>query len=295
MFDEHQLARIARAQHGIVSARQLDLTKDQLHDRVKAGRLERVHCGVYRVGGAPATWESRLMAACLAAGRQAMASHRAAALLWGFEGVDPVAEICVPRDRYLRLDGVTVHRMADGYTGSLRNGVPVTQPARTLVDLGAVATEQQVDEALTQALVRRLVSVDGVREALDAVARKGRAGVGPLRESLNYRDPKHPDGQLEPRMQRLLRRHGLPSAQFQFEVLPRTRVDFAYPGRRLAIEVDGYGPHAGRAAFQRDRTRQNRLVAAGWTVLRYTWVDVVKRPNYVAAQLRGMLARERAA
>jgi very-short-patch-repair endonuclease len=177
----------------------------------------------------------------------------------------------------------------------VRNGVPVTQPARSLVDLGAVATEQQVDDALTQALVRRLVTVDGVRRALDAVARKGRAGVGPLRESLNYRDPRHPDGQLEPRMQRLLRRHGLPPAAFQHEALPRTRVDFAYPARRLAIEVDGYGPHAGRAAFQRDRTRQNRLVAAGWTVLRYTWVDVVKRPAYVAGQIGAMTAMRQAA
>jgi very-short-patch-repair endonuclease len=132
------------------------------------------------------------------------------------------------------------------------------------------------------------------RREVDGRLKAGR-GVGPLRESLNYRDPKHPDGQLEPRMQRLLRRHGLPAAEFQYEALPRTRVDFAYPGRRLAIEVDGYGPHAGPAAFQRDRTRQNRLVAAGWTVLRYTWIDVVRRPRYLAGQVRGMLGQKRAA
>jgi len=66
------------------------------------------------------------------------------------------------------------------------------------------------------------------------------------------------------------------------------RIDFAFPDRRLAIELDGYGPHAHR--FQRDRSRQNGLVLMGWTVLRFTWADVVERPAYVVAALTTALA-----
>lgn len=82
-------------------------------------------------------------------------------------------------------------------------------------------------------------------------------------------------------------------AVFQHPV-GRFRIDFAYPELLIAIEVDGYGPHASRAAFQRDRSRQNDLVALGWTVLRFTWADVVKRPDHVARVLRQAFARARA-
>ena len=98
---------------------------------------------------------------------------------------------------------------------------------------------------------------------------------------------------LEDRMLRVCRDSGIPVPVCQFEVLagPRLlgRVDFAFPHRRLAIDVDGYEHHSTPDAFQRDRARQNDLVAAGWTVLRFTWADVCRRPERAANTIRRVL------
>ena len=98
---------------------------------------------------------------------------------------------------------------------------------------------------------------------------------------------------LEAHMLRLLRDHSLPGPVAQHEVRVGRRfvgrVDFAYPRRKVAIEVDGYECHSSLAAFRRDRARQNELVAAGWTVLRFTWDDVVHRPERVAGVLHRVL------
>lgn len=94
-------------------------------------------------------------------------------------------------------------------------------------------------------------------------------------------------------MARLLRAHRLPPAAFQHEVRHAgrfvARADFAYPDRRLAIEVDGFETHSTPRALQSDLARQNALVALGWTVLRFTWSDVVRRPEAVAAPIRRVL------
>ena len=133
------------------------------------------------------------------------------------------------------------------------------------------------------ALPERLLRVAAVEWELATVARPGRRGVGPLREVLDRRAllETPPDGVLEPRFARLCKAAGLPSPVFQHRV-GRYRIDFAYPHLMIAIEVDGYGPHSGPLAFQADRDRQNQLVATGWMVLRFTWADVVRRPEQVA-------------
>jgi very-short-patch-repair endonuclease len=91
----------------------------------------------------------------------------------------------------------------------------------------------------------------------------------------------------------LLGDHSLPEPTHQYEVRVGHRlvgrVDFAYPPMRVALEVDGYESHSSLAAFGRDRARQNELVAAGWTVLRFTWGDVVHRPHAVATAVRRVL------
>ena len=255
-----------------------------------------VHPGVYRLAGSPATWEQQALAAVLAAGGGAAASHRTAARLWGL-GDDEVVEVTVSRGRHPRLAGVVVHQIADIGARALhpRRGVPTTDPARTLVDLGAVLPGWAVEDALDRALVRRLVTMASVEAALDHLADRGRNGAGVLREVLDRRalGADRPDGLLEPRMARLLRRHGLPPAVFQHEVHDGrrfvARVDFAYPDRRVAIEVDGWESHASPAALQADLARQNALVALGWTVARFTWLDVVRRPADVASTIRRIL------
>ena len=298
------VAAVARAQHGLVTRRQLlelGVSEAVVQRWLATGRLEVVEAGVYRLAGSPRTWEQRLMAAVLAGGPDTAGSHRAAAHLWGLlDGSPPPVEVTVHRTRLPRLRGALVHRSGDLDPGafSRRCGIPVTNPLRTLVDLGAVLPAAAVEDALDRALVARLVTVPAVDAAMHAVARRGRPGVGVLRRVLDERAlaAQRPDGLLEPRMARLLRAEGLPPARFQHEVLDGrrlvARVDFAYPAARVAIEVDGWESRATPAGLQHDLDRQNALVALGWTVLRFTWADVVRRPARVAATIRRVLGTE---
>ena len=290
MRPAQQLARKARAQHGVVHRSQLTVPARTLDHWVRSGRLERLHPGVYRVAGSVDTWEQRATAAALAGG--GVVSHRAAGRLWGLTDHDEI-EITVSGG-HPRLMGVVAHRSSDLTPRHVtrRRGIPVTNPMRTLVDLGAV-DKWAVGDALERAVIARVCGIVAVERVLDDVARRGRRGAGVLRRALDDRalGQARPDGLLEARFARLLREHGLPQAVFQHRV-GRHRVDFAYPERMIAVEVDGFEVHGTPTALQADLERQNRLVSAGWTVLRFTWRDVVRRPTWVAQQV-GALLRQR--
>jgi hypothetical protein len=285
------LAVIAHRQLGLITYEQArqHLDDEAIRHRLAAGRWERVHRGVYRIAGYPITYEQRVLAAVLAAGPDAVASHRSAAVLWGFDDVAPdVVEISVRRPRCHRLRGVVLHRSTDLLPAdvSLRSRIPVTNPMRTLVDLGAVAPLALVSVALQQAVTRRLVSYRAVQATLDRVARKGRRGVGPMRLLLAERvAAPRPAGVFEGRMASLLRRAGI-EAREEYNIYDDdgrwlARVDFALPDARVFIELDGLETHGSGPALQRDLTRQNALVAAGWEPLRFIWFDVTRRSDNV--------------
>src|SRR5688572_12591819 len=110
------LARIGRTQHGLVTRRQAEgagLASATLQRWVDGNRLEPVHSGVYRLAGAPRTWEQAVLAAVLAAGPGAAASHRTAGVLWGLLDDDDSVEVSVPWPRNSIIPGVTVHRSRD--------------------------------------------------------------------------------------------------------------------------------------------------------------------------------------
>lgn len=292
----------ARVRHGLVE--RSDLLAEGLGSRavtraVHSGRLERMQAGTFRVAGAPGAWEQEVLAAVMAAGGDAVASHRSAARLWGIgDPDDETVEITVRRARSPVPRATVVHRsgdLADRWC-THRKAIPVTNPLRVLVDLGAVSPRWQVADALERALVARLVSLAAVEWARAAHARPGRSGTGVLGKVLDARalGSRPPDSLLEARMGSLLARHRLPTPVFQHEVRdgPRfvARVDFAYPDRLVAIEVDGLAAHASAEALQHDLARQNALVALGWRVLRFTWSDVVRRPASVADSIRSILS-----
>lgn len=286
--------RTADRQHGVVTWEQLQVAgvpRATIHRWVLGGRLIRVQPRVYRVAGAPATWEQQVMAAVLAAGSGAAASHRTGAFLWGLGEEAPV-EIVVPRGQTPDLRGVIVHQTRDPIVIQRRRGIPVTTPMRVLLDLGAVVPWTAVEDALDRGRVARLFTIAAVEWELAAHARPGRRGSGPLRRVLDRHAllESPPDGMLEPRFARLCKTAGLPLPVFQY-VVGRFRIDFAYPELMLAIEVDGYRAHATARAFQSDLERQNALVAMGWTVLRFTWHDVVCRPHHVARLIREAIGR----
>jgi very-short-patch-repair endonuclease len=301
MGPDERLAALAAEQHGVVhlgQARDCGLSHDGVLRRRRAGRLVEVHPLVFRVAGAPDTHLAALRAAALTVAPGGVVSHRSAGWLWGLlpdEG--DVVEVTVPRSRGPRLHGVVVHRSRDltpGHT-AIRQGVPVTNPLRTLVDLGAVSSRWTVEDALDRGLVAKRYTVAAVEWLLHEVARPGRRGCGVLRTVLDERalGTARPDGLLEPRMARLLRAYDLPPAAFQHEVPEaRARLDFAYPDRWLGIEVDGYEVHGTPRAMAADHERHNRLMGAGWKVLRFTWFQVVRQPAAVAGDIRSALGTQ---
>lgn len=281
-----QYEAIAARQRGLVTwaqLRALGIPQSTISNWREEGQLVQVQPRVDRVAGAPVTWEQQVLAAVLSAGRGAAASHRAAGRIWRlYEGEAPV-EIVVPKGRSARLRGATVHHTINDIPIIRRTGIPTTNPMRTIIDLGAVTPHNTVEDALDRALIDKVCTLPAVEWELARVARPGRNGTGVLHRVLDQRAlaDQRPDGLLEPRFARLVRRFGLPMPEFQYAIGPY-RVDFAYPQPKVAIEVDGYSVHGARRAFQDDRTRQNAIVALGWSLLRFTWEDVVSRPAAVA-------------
>lgn len=244
-----------------------------------------VHRDVYRLAGGRSSPEQAVLAACLSVGPSAAASHRSAGVLWGLRGVEEkTAEITVADDRHRRMAGVVVHRTdtLDALDVSQRRRIPVTTPARTLLDLGAVAPVEAVESALEDALMRRLVTFALLAGTLERLGRRGRRGAAVLRALVEERDPATAptESVLEDALLRVLRRAGLPEPLRQYQV-GGLRLDFAYPHLRLGLEADSRIWHGGRTDVQRNSDKANVLVAHGWRVLRFTWSDVRTRPAYV--------------
>jgi hypothetical protein len=272
------------------------MTSRQVEWALRTGALERIHRGVYGVVGAPDSPGRRLVAACLAAGEDAMASHRSALWLWGvLRSSAAKPEIVVPRGSSPQLRGVIVHRCRDlaRTTHNVRLGIPVTNPLRSLVDAGAVLPQEQVKEALLNAVGARLVTVMGAKAELDRVGRPGRRGAGVLRAiltELGIEGSRSPSV-LEARMGSLIGRLDLPEKPV-CELIAgehgEYRLDFPFPLVLLCVEVDGWEVHSSDSARRHDLARQNRLSALGWAFLRYTWLDVVRRPAQVGAEIRSV-------
>lgn len=200
------------------------------------------------------------------------------------------------------LDGVVVHRPLDllDLRPSTRAAIRTCNPLRAAVDLGAVATDDQVIAAIDTFLADRIVSFGALRAALDRHARRGHPGVAALRRVLAERtlQMKPTDSLLESQFGELVAAAGLPVPIFH----PLIRLDgvpyepdFAFPSEGVVVEVDGYGPHHTRAAFERDRERDAHLASHGWLTVRFTWTQVNRRAALVADRLRQVLTHRRTA
>jgi very-short-patch-repair endonuclease len=280
---------LAGRQHGIVSASQLHalgLSDDRIAWRVRQGWLGRVHRGVYAVGHPPLTWPARWMAAVLACGPGAVLSHASAAALWelGPAPGSPIAVTVAGHGGRGARPGLVVHR-SQRFDPVVRDGIPVTTPARTLVDLAPLVSRRRLERAADEA--ERLCLCDARDLEAILASEPCRPGTGALRRLL----AAHALGStltrsaLEERFLGLCRRQGLPPPLVNAPVLDYT-VDFLWPDSALVVEVDGYASHGTRRAFQEDRVRDARLTAAGLRTLRFTHRDVVRAPAVVASRVR---------
>ena len=293
------LRRVAARQHGLVTLEQAvadGWCRATWYRACNGGGLVLLAPTVAALPGAPDTPEQRILAAILARGGRAVASHRSAAYLWGvdIDGANPVDISDASRRCRPALDWVSAHnpRDLDDLRPVQRRGIPTTNPLRVLVDLGQVAPSA-VTPALEHCLAEGLVDLRSVRAALVRHARPGRHGISALRAALDAAviDDVPADSELERAMARLLAAHGLPPAQFHARVLG-FEVDFAIAPERVVLECDGWTSHGlDRVQFERDRRRDAALAAAGWIVLRFTWMQITHRPSWVAEAIRRTLVQ----
>ena len=244
------------------------LSRRAIDHRVAGGRLFRIHRGVYAVGHPSLTDHARFKAATLAFAPDAVLSHRSAAELWGLlaaRGGD--AHVTVPYASSLRRrPGVRVHRsrtLASART-TIRYGIPVTMPARTLADLARTAPAAEVRRATRQAEMKGL----------------------PL-------DPDHRPlktrSDLEDDFFEICRRFDIPLPEKNQDVGIYT-VDFLWRAERLIVETDGYIYHRGRQAFRDDRDRDVELELLGFRVVRFDDTRIETEPARVAGAVRALLA-----
>ena len=283
---EEKCARVAHAQHGVVTRKQLlgaGVSAASIERRVRKGVLLPVHRGVYRVGHRAPSVAARYLAAVLACGEGAALSGRAAAHVLGLiKGAPPPPEVIAPGGR--RVTGVATRRSRDVPNVIVR-GIPVTTPARTLVDLAGVLGEDRLARACHEAGVLHGTTPAQVDRVL--ALRPSAPGAGRLRAVLRG-DVHVTLSGLERRFLALLREHGL--------VLPHTnrpagskRVDCRWPEQRLTVELDSYRYHRSRHAWEQDRRREREARARGDEFRRYTRDDVFRHPRLMLRELRDLL------
>jgi hypothetical protein len=206
----------------------------------------------------------------------------------------------VPNRRSGRIAGAIVHRNLDlvGEHVTVIDGIPCAGVLRTLIDLGAVEPYSEVKDALERALQAKLTTVRGCEWMLSRLSERGRTGCGVFRLVLTERELKAASphkGLLEPRYAGLSRRFHLPAYVYQYKLFDDdgtfiAQIDFAYPELKVAIEVDGFETHGTPDAMAKDFERDHLLeLKYGWRVIHFTWHQVLKRPDYVARQVRLLL------
>jgi very-short-patch-repair endonuclease len=286
-----EVARLAQSQRGVVDRSQLlaaGLSPAAIETRLRHGRLHRLHRGVYAVGHTALAPLAREQAALLAGGPGAAVSHRSAAALWGFcESHEGPVDITT--GRRIRQPGITAHRSRIGSTETtVRAGLAVTSPARTLLDLAEVGSMAEVEEAVGAARVARWVTA----ETLLAYARAsvGRRGVRVLTGVLEQaREEGFTRSRAERRLLALLRDAGLPAPEVNVVVLGRER-DAVWRAERVIVELDSWAHHSSRTAFEADRLRIAELAAHGWHTVPVTWRQLTQGPYGVVARISAALA-----
>ena len=272
----------------MIGARQLmaaGLDRSAIARRVRRGWLHRIHRGVYAVGHLSLGPAGRWHAAVLACGGGAVLSHRSAAAAWDLRPVPGGAiDVTVgPGGRELR-SGLRLHRTAlDDSERTSIDGLPVTTPERTLLDLATAVSGPVLERAVEQAEWRRLVD----RSELERLAQSRRPGAPALRAALA--EPLLVTRSvLERRFLAICRRHRLPAPLVNV-VVCGCEVDFFWPDQRLVVETDGGEHHRTRRAFERDRQRDVELQAAGFRPVRFTHRRVTREPSWVGKRLTQLL------
>jgi very-short-patch-repair endonuclease len=288
---ESEIALFARRQHGMVTWEQMraaGVSRRGIASHLESGWIVRRHGGVYQLGPFPGPFGPE-HAAILACGSRGILSCWTAAAMHVNWPRPHSVDIAFTNGLAGQRPGIRPHRAADLLLGDVvvRHGLRVTSPARTLLDLAAVAPRDVLERLVEEAQVQNLVST----AELVAMGRRGagKRGIRAFREIVDLLDePLFTRSEAERRLLALCRKARLP--------LPQTNVrragwevDAVWESQRLVVEVDGHRYHRTRAKFERDRRKDADLMLAGYRVLRLTWHRLTREPAEVVALLGAAL------
>jgi very-short-patch-repair endonuclease len=286
MSADRLILALARGQHGAVASRQLTaagVSRYVVGRRVSAGWLDRRYRGVYLVGPLRTPF-TESMAAVLALGADALLGHYPAAVLWGLRPPAPGPMDVTVTGRDARGPSeIRVHRVERLHPSDQTRiqGIPVTSPARTLLDLATQVSQRDLSRAADEARVRRLVTDHSLNEQFKRYPHH--RGIAALTRAIQT-EPALTRSEAERRLLELIRAAGLPEPEVNARV-GRHEVDFLWCEQQLIVEVDGYAFHSSRSAFERDRRRDAELQAGGHRILRLTWRDVTAETERTVATL----------
>ena len=230
------------------------------------------------------------MAATLAAGTDARASHRTAAALYGLDGIyGDVIELTVPVSELPVPNGVIVHRTRRALPGETIDAIPVTTPERNLMDLAGLFGDRILEKAAASAIHRGVVTVDSMDTAIAVYGGRGVRGVKRMRRVLRLVEDDHSGSPSEVDVIQLIRTAPVPHPVAQLKIpLPtgsNAYPDFSWPDRMRIVEIDGFGSHSTPDQLQHDLERQNQLMELGWEIRRFTARQVRRDPERFIEEL----------
>ena len=283
---DREIAALADRQHGVVAIWQLlrlGLGRDAIQYRVSVGRLHRIHHGVYAVGYRNLTPHRHRMAAVLAYGPEAVASHQTAAALWGIGQPSAKIHVTTPTSKRSRRTIRAHTAVLHPEDRALRDGIPVTSVARTILDLAGQLDHDRLTQLLEDADRAGLADLRSLERAMPRRPKAG--GIARLKAVLaDYRGAADTRSKLERDFRSFIVRHHLPEPQYNVLVAGLI-VDVYWPQWKLVVELDGRAYHTSPRAFETDRVRDATLQKADIRVLRVTGKRLDNAPAAVLADI----------
>ncbi|MGV3621902.1 MAG: hypothetical protein ACO1OB_13850 [Archangium sp.] len=290
------VAGLMRKQFGVISREQAHargVMDAGIRVRVDRAEWERTGHGTYRSTTAPRTWWQAATTALLAAGPDSALSHASAGFVLNLESLNDrpptIIEVSVPRNRRVRLDGISAHHVRDRVPAFTSRGLRVTTLARTFVDLAGVLDEERLEFALDSAYVRCNRLGDWLDTYLATLEPRGHPGIATLSKLIRLRRDGSSESPLEVKTWRALRRAGLDDSRRQYVIKDTVghhvlRADFAWPAHRIALHTDSTIWHSQQERMTRDAEQRNALQSLGWFSMVVThsllktndWLELLK-------------------